>query len=102
LVNLAERRLVNIETQPKLKTLILEDKQRSDEKPLASGRLAGRVANPVFGQEWRLFGVAASIWSLAFFAPLFRVAKLALSTDVHSHLLLIPLVSAYVLWVDRE
>ena len=50
---------------------------------------------------WRrfLFALAglAVLWAL----PLSSLARLALKSDIHSHVLLVPIVSAYVLWTER-
>jgi len=38
---------------------------------------------------------------LAFFKPLYGLIKLALNTDLHSHLILIPVASVYFAWIKK-
>lgn len=60
-----------------------------------------------------LFGVAMSprvrafvaglvVLTLLFALPLYHWVQLALSVDLHSHVILIPLISAYLIWRSRD
>ena len=51
---------------------------------------------------WRRFGLALLALGLVFFRPLFDLVRLALANDVHSHVLLVPFVAAYLIWTDRR
>ena len=53
-------------------------------------------------QNWRRFGLAVLALGLIFFRPLFDLIRLALANDVHSHVLLVPFVSGYLVWTDRR
>ena len=47
------------------------------------------------------FGIGVGLLSLLFFAPLLRLLKFSLKEELYSHILLIPLISGYLIWVDR-
>jgi len=49
----------------------------------------------------RRFGLAVAGLSLLFIIPLWQLIRFALSDDLHSHVLLMPLVSLYLAWVDK-
>jgi exosortase C (VPDSG-CTERM-specific) len=51
---------------------------------------------------WLRFAACATLLSLAFLDPLVRLAKLALASDLHSYLLLIPFISAYLIYQQRR
>ncbi len=50
---------------------------------------------------WVRFGVTVVGLSLAFIVPLLALVQLALKSDLFSHILLVPLVAGYLIWVDR-
>jgi len=58
--------------------------------------------DPLIVQSWRRFGLIILGWSLLWIVPLSALIKLALRYDLHSHTLLVPFVSAYLIWTDRR
>lgn len=75
-------------------------------EPIAVKR--GEVSREVPGSQWtgslpawRRFLVALACLALLWVLPLGALARLALKSDIHSHVLLVPLVSGYVLWTER-
>lgn len=48
------------------------------------------------------FGGFVLVLSLAFAKPLFEMLRYSLNTDLHSHAILIPLISAYLIWLQRK
>jgi hypothetical protein len=50
----------------------------------------------------RLFALFALVLCAAFFKPLSDLARLAAESELHSHILLIPFVSAYLIWLERK
>lgn len=62
---------------------------------LPGSHWAGSIA------AWKRFLFAVACLSVLWVMPLGAVARLALKSDIHSHVLLVPLVSAYVLWTER-
>ena len=50
----------------------------------------------------RKFWVFTAALALVFCMPLFRLAALALKEDLYSHVLLMPFVSGYLVWVTRH
>ena len=59
---------------------------------------AGLAANPT---EVRSFLIALALLLLGFSVPLFQVMRYALSRELYSYLILIPFVSAYLVWLKR-
>ena len=53
------------------------------------------------GKEIRAFAVCVGILALVFSSPLLRVAALGLRNDLYSHILLMPFVSMYLVWIHR-
>jgi exosortase C (VPDSG-CTERM-specific) len=51
--------------------------------------------------RWRRFGTATALLTLGFCIPLYQVTRFALRSDLYSHVILIPLVSAYLIWIRR-
>lgn len=49
----------------------------------------------------RAFAITAVALGLAFVVPLYELVRLALRDDAHSHVLLIPFISAYLIWQRR-
>jgi exosortase C (VPDSG-CTERM-specific) len=56
-----------------------------------------RLARPPTG-----FVLATSFILLAFIRPLFNLTRFALSHDLYSHILLIPFISAYLIWLKKD
>jgi exosortase len=48
------------------------------------------------------FGVAVLVLGLCFARPLFDLVKYAVHSDLYSHVLLVPFVSLYLVWVKRH
>src|SRR4051812_47579554 len=61
----------------------------------ALGRSPGVIAEDV--RRWRFFRLAAGAMVLAFAFPLWSLLRLAFQSDIHSHILLIPFISFYLL-----
>lgn len=59
--------------------------------------LGGSLPKPVRWFVWFAIGL-----SLAFAKPLFEMLRYSWNTDLHSHALLIPLISAYLIWSQRK
>ncbi len=70
--------------------------------PPASLRDGGPGGPSPDGKAWSRFGIAVSALSLAFFGPLATLLKLALASDLHSHVLLVPWVAGYLVWIERR
>ncbi len=52
-------------------------------------------------KAWIRFGLAVLALAACFIIPLWTLAQLAMRVDIHSHVLLVPLVSAYLIWIER-
>lgn len=61
------------------------------------GRVVDRLPKQVGWFVWFVIGL-----SLAFAKPLFEMLRYSLSTELHSHAILIPLISAYLIWLQRK
>lgn len=77
-------------------TLFYERKTVSD---VSSSRTPTSNACPKQVLWFAWFGVALT---LAFAWPLFGLLRYALSAELHSHALLIPFISAYLVWLERK
>lgn len=62
---------------------------------------AGEAVAPDVWLAWKRFAVLAGGLAILWILPLASVFKLALKSDIHSHILLIPFVAAYVAWTER-
>lgn len=62
---------------------------------------AARTVN-LAAPPWKSFGIAAGLLTLAFAKALVQVIQLALRTDLHSHILLMPVVTVYLIWLNRR
>src|SRR6187402_2922030 len=51
--------------------------------------------------RWRRFGTATGLLALGFCIPLYQVTRFALQSDLYSHAILVPLISAYLIWLRR-
>lgn len=72
--------------------------------PLSPSRAAEANVATTGSDRKRLLGFAvfAVALSLAFIQPLLGLVRYALNTDLHSHAILIPFVSAYLIWLQRR
>jgi exosortase C (VPDSG-CTERM-specific) len=57
---------------------------------------------PELPRQTRIFGFVLIILSILSLRPLFNLAALVLSDSLYSHIPLIPLVSAYLIWLKRH
>lgn len=64
------------------------------------GRLPGVQAKP--GLRYGLLALAVLLLAAAFYGPLASLLSLARTTDLHSHILLVPFVSAYLLYLRKD
>ena len=60
------------------------------------------AANRLWRRPMFLFGVVAAILCAVFTEPLYHWTRFALSRERNSYLLMIPLVSAYLIWIKRS
>jgi exosortase C (VPDSG-CTERM-specific) len=51
--------------------------------------------------NWRKFLLASAVLFFCFAAPLFQLARFALNSELYSYIILIPVVSAYLVWLKR-
>jgi exosortase C (VPDSG-CTERM-specific) len=75
-----------------------EETDRRPAAPEATGPISRR-RNPDLRQRRRLLGCLActGLLALAFIKPLFSLAVHAATSDLHSHILLVPFISAYLI-----
>jgi exosortase C (VPDSG-CTERM-specific) len=76
----------------------------SSEKELVAEAKPTGVKLPVVGtvpKQVAWVGAFAILLTLAFFKPLYANVQYALKTDLHSHAILIPFVSGYLIWLMR-
>lgn len=52
--------------------------------------------------NWHRVILASGLLVIGFGLPLYRLTNFAVGHELYSHLVLIPLVSAYLLWIDRH
>jgi exosortase C (VPDSG-CTERM-specific) len=52
--------------------------------------------------QTRRFGFAVAALSLAFSKSLYGLVKLALDTDLHSHVILVPFICIYFAWIKKD
>jgi len=55
-----------------------------------------------FKKQWFLFSGWVALSLLLFLSPVLALVRLALSQDDHSHLVIIPLISAILLYLERD
>jgi len=58
--------------------------------------------SPAPDLPWRPFALAATALTLSFILPLWQLFQFARQDELHSFILLMPLVSAYLVWVERK
>ena len=51
--------------------------------------------------RWRQFGTAIALLTLGFCVPLYQVTRFALQSNLYSHVILVPVISAYLIWIRR-
>lgn len=59
------------------------------------------VAGSVASGHWRRFGLALAVLTLAWILPLRDLFQVGMKVELFSHVLLVPVVCAYLIWVDR-
>jgi len=59
-----------------------------------------RTAHMPGGTVW--FGAYAAACAAVFWEPLHALTQVALTSDTYSHILLIPFISLFLLWMERE
>lgn len=52
-------------------------------------------------RPWPAFAVCAAVLALAFALPLSALPRFALKSDLYSHILLVPFVSGYLIWLRK-
>ncbi|HRI15461.1 MAG TPA: exosortase/archaeosortase family protein [Verrucomicrobiota bacterium] len=57
--------------------------------------------DPDSRRGWTRFGWAVLAWTLAWIGPLIALTRLSLRDDLYSHVLLVPAVAVYLVWIDR-
>lgn len=62
--------------------------------------MSTRTAHTSGSTIW--FGAYATACAVAFWAPLRDLTQVALTSDTYSHILLIPFISLFLLWMERE
>ncbi|MDE3067268.1 MAG: exosortase [Verrucomicrobiota bacterium] len=92
----------------------MEEEKMSADDPVQSAKTppldrgASSSPPPANLQGWaasgrvRKFALAVFILVLAFFVPLFELVRFAATSEFHSYILLIPFISAYLIWVKRR
>src|SRR4051812_37583555 len=55
-----------------------------------------------FRSRLRIFVVFSIILTLCFIRPLFDLIRFALHSDLYSHILLVPFISAYLIWLNHK
>lgn len=70
--------------------------------PPAGRRQTGRLHAPESKARLVAAGTATVVLTLVFFGPLRSLFVHAAGSEVHSHILLVPLVSAYLLYIERH
>jgi exosortase C (VPDSG-CTERM-specific) len=72
--------------------------RQPDNFPKVTGTVPDRKLRRALGG----FCICAILAGICFSAPLYRWASFALDSDLYSHVLLIPFVSAYLIWWNRK
>lgn len=57
---------------------------------------------PDSSTQWRRFLTAVAVLTLGYCFPLYQLARFALQSNLYSHVILVPIVSAVLIWLDRE
>lgn len=58
--------------------------------------------DPAEQARLRRFTISCLVLLAAFSFPLYRVAAFALKSDLYSYILIIPFISAYLIWIERK
>lgn len=58
--------------------------------------------DPAEQARLRRFTISCLVLLLAFSVPLFRVTAFALKSDLYSYILIIPFISGYLIWIERN
>ncbi len=80
------------------------EKTNTPAEPIIETRLAGAGGGATFWSDRRLIGFASyvALLTLVFVVPLTALVRHALKEDLHSHILLIPVVSLYLAGLKRD
>ena len=77
----------------------------SPNDPQAGAPARSPLAHPLWPGVFRPRGKALAVWALVlvigFGKPLFDLTRFALHSSLYSHILLIPFISLYLLWLER-
>ena len=68
----------------------------------ASAAITSASAPIGAANQWRLFSIAAGALVLLFGKVLLDLFIYGLKTDVYSHILLVPFISAYLIWQNKR
>ncbi len=63
---------------------------------------AGRLGPGGLPEPLGRFCVLAAVLALVFCMPLWNLARLSFKSEMYSHVLLIPLITGYLIWIDRQ
>jgi exosortase C (VPDSG-CTERM-specific) len=98
-----------VENPDKPEVITVPVNLRGEERTSGAERLPERSASSRHGeadagQRWReIAGLAsAAVLLLAFGPMLVDLARHALASELHSHVILIPFISAYLLWIRQD
>lgn len=76
-----------------------EEKQRVSPSSVAD---SVAISYATLSKRLRLFAVFAALLCLAFIVPLIGLVRLSITQALHSHIPLIPVISAYLIWLKRR
>lgn len=62
----------------------------------------GRTVKPDHATDSRKFLAATLVLLVAFSLPLFRLVRFALQSELYSHVILVPFISLYLVWLKRR
>jgi exosortase C (VPDSG-CTERM-specific) len=69
----------------------------------ASAPITGAIGrDPNAMRQLKRLGLAVIIVAICFAAPLYRLFRFALDSDLYSYILLIPAISIYLVWIKKE
>lgn len=72
------------------------------EATLPPPKPTGRTVKPTLSTDSRKFLAATLVLLAAFGLPLFRLVRFALQSDLYSHVILVPFISLYLVWLKRR
>lgn len=87
-------------------TVLHRDLPASPTGPPGAASAASPLAHPMWPGVFRPRGKALAVWVLllviGFAKPLYDLARFALPDELYSHILLIPFISLYLIWLQRR